>query len=149
MSSGLGSSSWGSFWAARNRRLVGVARAASSARIDDSRPTTKGCIMWGNTTMSRSGTSGRLSNAGVVRAAVFIWVLASFGLPDAGRGLAPLPRLAKDRDWVRVVLDDVFGDDAFLDVVVRRDLVHHVEHEVFDDDLQSPGADVSGQGLFG
>src|ERR1700720_3161905 len=120
MSSGLGSSSWGSFWAARNRRLVGVARAASSARIDDSRPTTKGCIMWGKTTMSRSGTSGRLSNAGLVWSAVFIWVLASSGLPDwnAGGGLAPLPRLAKDRDWVRVVLDDVFGDDAFLDVVV-------------------------------
>ena len=44
--------------------LAGVASAASRARIEDSRPTTKGCIMWGKTTMSRRGTSGRLSSPG-------------------------------------------------------------------------------------
>src|SRR5215468_10500511 len=130
MSSGLGSSSWGSFCAARNRRLVGVARAASRARMEDSRPTTKGCIMCGKTTMSRSGTSGRLSNARLVWSVGFIGCPVS-SLPrvamPGGRARRPLPRLAQDRDRIRVVLDHVPSDDAFLDVVVGGDLVHHVE----------------------
>jgi hypothetical protein len=36
---------------------------SSSARIDFSRPTKSGTIMWGKTTMSRSGNTGNVSTA--------------------------------------------------------------------------------------
>src|SRR4028119_1839795 len=61
MSSRNGSSIRGSFCAARKMRLLGVARACSSARTELSRPTMKGAIIWGKTTMSRRGTRGRFS----------------------------------------------------------------------------------------
>ena len=64
MSPAAGSSIFGSRCAARKIRLSGVSRAASSAAIDDARPTTKGAIIRGKTTMSRSGTSGRRRVAG-------------------------------------------------------------------------------------
>src|SRR6266542_1668595 len=156
MSSGRGSSSWGSFWAERKSRLPGVARAASRAWIDESRPTTKGAIMCGNTTMSRSGTSGRTSP---VRVVISFDLMELLVLPwprrrrtargAASKGGEALPRLAENRDGVRVVLDHVLGNDAFLDVLVRRDLVHHVEHEVLDDDLQTPCPDVPGESFLG
>ena len=38
--------------------LLGDTRAASSAAMEEARPTTKGAIIRGKTTMSRSGTSG-------------------------------------------------------------------------------------------
>src|SRR6185295_11623923 len=126
MSSGLGSSSCGSFWAARKSRLVGVARAASSARIEDSRPTTKGAIMWGKTTMSRSGTSGSVSTGRLAFSRDFMdsdFLWCSGGV-ETGRGGPPLSRFAEDRDGVRVMLDHVPRDDALLDVVVGGDLVH-------------------------
>ncbi len=61
MSSRSGSSIRGSFWAARKMRLVVPESACSRARTELSRPTMNGAIIWGNTTMSRRGTSGRTS----------------------------------------------------------------------------------------
>jgi hypothetical protein len=60
MSSGRGSSIDASCCAARKMRLSFIS-ACSSARVDDGRPITKGIIMCGNTTTSRSGTIGRVS----------------------------------------------------------------------------------------
>ena len=55
MSSAAGSSSRSVFWVARKRCLPPF-MASSTARTERRRPTKKGTIMWGNTTMSRSGT---------------------------------------------------------------------------------------------
>jgi glycolate oxidase iron-sulfur subunit len=57
---GCGSSIAASCWAARNT-FLSVARACSSARVDDGRPMTNGIIMCGKTTTSRSGTTGNVS----------------------------------------------------------------------------------------
>src|SRR5262249_3835438 len=155
MSAGVGSSSWGFFWAARKSLLVDVDSASSSAWMEDSRPTTNGAIMWGKTTMSRSGTRGSLSDPAVVGWLDFISfkVLRLPGCWGGAEGREDVrrasTRLSEDRDRVRMVLDEVPRDDAFLDVVVRGDLVHHVEHQVFDDDLQAPRPDVPGQGFLG
>src|SRR5215831_7114755 len=158
MSCGFGSSNWGFFCAARKRRFEGVASAASSARIDESRPTTKGAIMWGKTTMSRSGTSGSVS---VCREALSEDFMGFFnsnpaagisGSRPPGRGPGwpcRLSRLAQNRDGVRVVLDHVSGDDALLDVIVGRDLIHDIEHQILDDDLESPRADVARERFLG
>ena len=64
MSPAAGSSIFGSRCAARKIRLSGVRRAASSAAMDDARPTTNGAIIRGKTTMSLSGTSGSVRVAG-------------------------------------------------------------------------------------
>src|SRR5439155_2508757 len=156
MSSGRGSSNCGSFWAERKSRFPGGARAAPRAWIDESRPTTNGAIMCGNTTMSRNGTSGRTSPD---RVAISFDVMELLVLPGprrrqtargaASKGREALPRLAENRDGVRVVFDHVLGDDAFLDVLVRADLVHHFEHEVLDEVLQTPCPDVPRQSLLG
>ena len=61
MSSRTGSSMRGSFCADRKMRFWAVARDCSSARTEVSRPTMNGAIMCGKTTMSRKGTSGRVS----------------------------------------------------------------------------------------
>src|SRR5207237_1472936 len=103
-------------------RCAGVARGDSRAWIDESRPTTNGAIMCGNTTMSRSGTSGRTSPD---RVAISFDLMKLLVLPgprrrQTARGAASedreaLPRLAANRDGVRVVLDHVLGAYAFLD----------------------------------
>ena len=63
MSPATGSSTFGSRCAARKILFSGVARAASRAAMDEARPTTNGAIIRGNTTMSRSGTSGSVRGA--------------------------------------------------------------------------------------
>src|SRR5687768_2916200 len=55
-----GSSSAGFFWATSKMRLSSRI-TSSSALMDFSRPTNNGTIMWGKTTMSRSGRTGRVS----------------------------------------------------------------------------------------
>src|SRR5438876_11788029 len=135
MSCGRGSSSCGFFCAARNRRLEGVARAASSARIEDSRPTTNGAIMCGKTTMSRNGTSGRDSICRVKFSEGFMgFSMSGPALGEdqrvtaarTGPGRTRSSRLAEDRNRVGVVFDHVRGDDTFLGVVFGRNLGHDV-----------------------
>jgi hypothetical protein len=59
MSSGTGSSVRARRWAdSRISFWLPGAVASSSAPIDFSRPTNSGTTMWGNTTVSRSGSSG-------------------------------------------------------------------------------------------
>jgi hypothetical protein len=54
---GVGSSSAAFFWV-RSRICFSSFMTSSSARTDFSRPTKRGTIIWGNTTMSRSGRTG-------------------------------------------------------------------------------------------
>src|SRR5947209_2061057 len=57
ISSGRGSSTEASCWVAR-KIFLSPASASSSARTLDSRPTTKGVIMYGKMTTSRMGIMG-------------------------------------------------------------------------------------------
>src|SRR5829696_7630558 len=145
MSSRSGSSMRGSFWAARKIRLCDDCRACSRARTELSRPTMNGAIMWGKTTISRSGTRGRTSRFFCMYGAAM--VLLSLGLAGF---LVKHDRLDPARDYL-------FVDDDLLDVPLRRDRVHEVEHELLEDDPQTAGADVAlerflgdcGEGLVG
>src|SRR5450759_2808262 len=127
MSPAAGSSIFGSFWAERKIRFSGVWSARSRARIELSRPTTKGAIMCGKTTMSRSGTSGSSSRVSVIFLA---------GFPE-------------DRDRFGAILDRLLGDHALFDLFVGGHLIHHLEHQLFDDHLQAAGSDVSQERLLG
>src|SRR5688572_23413380 len=81
MASTAGSSSAGFFWATSRMRLSSRI-TSSSALMDFSRPTNSGTIMWGNTTISRSGRTGRVSALpGIAR--VFETLVVIF-LPFAG-----------------------------------------------------------------
>ena len=59
MASGAGSSSLAFFWVT-SRICLSLRITSSRARIDFSRPTNSGTIMCGNTTMSRSGSTGNV-----------------------------------------------------------------------------------------
>src|SRR6187455_2150022 len=45
--------------------------------------------------------------------------------------------------------DDVLGDDALFDARQRRDLVHHLEHDLFDDRTQAARARFAAPRLLG
>src|SRR6185295_15363731 len=142
-SSRSGSSIFGSFWATRKIRFCAVPRLCSSARTELSRPTMNGAIMWGKTTMSRRGTSGRISRFLSMKD-------AAIGPPF--RGLSPVPGLARllvEHDRLNSTGDDFLVDHALFDVPLRWDRIHQVEHQVFEDDPQASGSDVSREGLAG
>src|SRR5712691_6719818 len=61
----------------------------------------------------------------------------------------PLSRFPVHRDRLAAVDDDLTGDDTFADRVLRRDRVHDLEHQLFDDDLEAACADVALQRFFG
>src|SRR5512143_1760543 len=119
MSSSCGSFVEASRCAARKKRRSWD-RAASSDAIDLSRPTNRGATMWGNTTMSRNGSSGRILFLSSIR-------------PSAIETLRQLGLLALDDLRGDPAVHDVFGNDALLDVALGRDLVHDVEHDVLED----------------
>src|SRR5690606_35251325 len=114
--------------------------AASSAAIDLARPTKSGTTMCGNTTMSRSGSSGSTRCSPRWRRASS----SSRKIPTALRRL----RLALEHeDRLRSLLDDLLAHDHLLDVVARGDVVHEVEHDRLHDRAQAAGARLAGQRL--
>src|SRR6185295_16880249 len=129
MSSGRGSSTDASCCAARKMRLS-LSSACSSARVDDGRPMTNGIIMCGKTTTSRSGTIGRVSYSSIESLKC---VLA--GLFDQG-------------DRLFLAHDDLAGDDALADLLLARERVHQVEHEILDDHAQAARPDLPRQRLL-
>src|SRR6185369_7706251 len=60
-----------------------------------------------------------------------------------------LPGFLVERDRLASVVDHLARDHALADLVLRRDRVHDLEHELFDDDLQSARADVALERFFG
>src|SRR5450755_755378 len=98
--------------------------------------------------MSRSGTSGSCIS---FSSDMFLFVSTAsnnrtfprFRLPVACNLLPSLPRFAVESDRLAAILDDLARDHAFTDRILRRDRVHDVEHQLFDDDLQSASADVA------
>src|SRR5262245_13633546 len=156
------SRSFGSSWAAsrwahsRSSRLPFI--ASSSASIDFCRPTNSGTTMCGKTTMSRSGSSGRaLRLSGSP-----LWVtrdrLASSSSRKIPMVLSSLAGVAEARSGgFRLLLeheqrlaslfDHLLADHALLDVIARGDVVHQVEHHIFEDRAQTARARLAGQRL--
>ena len=62
--SSVDGSSWAAFFWATSNICLSSFITASSARTDFSRPTNNGTIMWGNTTISRNGSTASVSPAG-------------------------------------------------------------------------------------
>src|SRR5580704_1414396 len=133
MSAGCGSSTASSCCAAR-KTFLSVASACSSARVDDGRPITNGIIMCGKTTTFRKGTTGSVSYWSMRN-----WELAGL-LNDGDRLLFRLYHLARD--------------DALPNLLLTRQGVHQLEHDVLDDHPQPPRPDLAldlrlGNGLEG
>src|SRR5437867_10709198 len=132
MSSSAGSLVFASFCAARRMNFC-LFIASSSARIDFWRPTKSGTTMCGKTMMSRSGRSGTRSPPP--------WGGCSFGSRlSLRKSIEPpfsrsggLGRLLEEDDRLLLVGDDFLGNENLLDVRLRRDVVHHVEHDVLHD----------------
>src|SRR5512139_2317605 len=139
ISSSSGSFVDGSIWEERKIRRS-KERAASRAATDLSRPTNRGTTMPGKTTMSRRGSSGRI----FLRSAMDppSPILAELGEFD----FLPFHDLWLDAPPSK---DHVFGDDALADVALRRDLVHHVEHDVLEDGAKAPRAGLPLDRLLG
>src|SRR5512138_1198415 len=136
MSSSAGSFVLASFCAARRMDFC-FAIASSSARMDFCRPTKSGTTMCGKTMMSRSGSSGTRAPPGCGDCGSRLSFRKSIGLPFPLRRLG---RLLVEHDGMLAVRDDLFGDEHFLDVGLRRDVVHHVEHDVLHDRTEPAGA---------
>src|SRR5579864_3593577 len=145
ISSGRGSSIEASCWVAR-KIFLSPANASSSARTLDSRPTTKGVIIYGKMTTSRMGIMGR-------RFVSDFSLEVSMGTenqnpefrsqnPEASTGNPGL-FLARLFEQGHV---DLLRHDHFLchqelaDLLVRRQIVHQIQHQVFENHTQAPGA---------
>src|SRR2546422_680273 len=154
MSRSFGSSCAASRWAhSRSSRLAFI--ASSSASIDFGRPTNSGTTMWGSTTMSRSGSSGSAFRD----FSVPLWVtrdrLASSSSRKIPMVLSSL--LGAESGGLRLLLeheqrlaslfDHLLADHALFDVIARRDVVHQVEHHVFEDRAQAARARLAREGL--
>src|SRR5215831_12049040 len=129
MSFGSGSSVAASCCAARKIRLS-LPRACSRARVEEGRPITNGIIMWGKTTTSRSGTIGSVSYSSIE--SLRRWLAGLFD----------------QRDRLFLAHDDLAGDHAFADLLLARQRIHQVEHEIFDDHAQAARADLARQRLL-
>src|SRR5262245_22472786 len=123
MSSSAGSFVLASFCAARRMNFC-LFIASSRARIDFCRPTNSGTTMCGKTMMSRSGRSGtRRPLVGGWSRVSRLSLRKSMRLPlPAGSGR--LGRLLVEDDGVLLVRHHLLGNEHFLDVGLRRDVVH-------------------------
>src|SRR5688572_15619616 len=145
MSRSFGSSCAASRWAhSRSSRLPFI--AFSSASIDFCRPTNSGTTMCGNTTMSRSGSSG---SALLTLSGPPLWVtrdrLASSSsrkIPMilsslAGARSGGLRLLLEHEQRLASLFDHLLADHALLDVIARGDVVHQVEHHILENRAQT------------
>src|SRR5206468_9355603 len=134
MSSSAGSFVFASFCAARRMNFC-LFIASSRARMDFWRPTKSGTTMCGKTMMSRSGRSGTRSPppCGGWSFGSRLSFRKSIGPPFPLSGLG---RLLEQDDRLLLVGDDLLRDEDLFDVRLRRDVVHHVEHDVLHDGAQ-------------
>src|ERR1700716_1356507 len=139
ISPALGSSMLASCCVARNI-FLSLARASSSARTLDSRPTTNGVIMYGKMTTSRMGIIGSflLSNFsfGFDNSFSRLWSLLACCFFDHGqRDVSFLHHLA--------------GHFKFLNFLLAGQTIHQFEHEFFQNHAQAAGADFARHRLPG
>ena len=172
MSSGFGSSTEASFCAAR-KIFLSLASACSSARVDDHErhhhvrehhdvpqgndgesfvdfhgrfgirtgafgklTRTPDCGIRGDGGIERSGRAGERGRPVHVRPPVI----------QAGRPTGDLPGLLDERNRLVLGLDVLAGDDHFPRLLLLRQVVHQLEHHVFDDHPQAAGTDLPLQG---
>src|SRR5713226_7154059 len=108
--------------------FLSPASASSSARTEASRPTMNGVIISGKMTMSRTGIIGTRFNS--------VFSRLNIGLPNLGwlAGLfqqAPVDLLAAHHFG---------GDDELADLPLGGEMVHELEHQVFQDHAQAARA---------
>src|ERR1700688_1377498 len=149
ISSGLGSSTEASCWVAR-KIFLSVARASSRARRELSRPTMNGFIIWGKMTRSRTGIMGTRFDSVFSRlnmgSVVILLLLERFFVRG---GAAPvLSGFFEQRPVDLPATDHFAGHDEFAEFALGRQVVHELEHEVFENHAQSAGADLALQGKF-
>src|SRR4051794_31951037 len=159
-------SSWLAFFCATSRMCLSSFITSSSAWIDFSRPTNKGTIMCGKTTMSRSGRTGNMvfgeisviyprHAGGRHEVAARTWspvesVGARLARFNHRRSAPPDRRACRPRSGRRVALavgvdlergratfGDLLVDDALGDAVERGQLEHGVEQDALHDGPQA------------
>src|SRR5258706_5543111 len=153
------SRSFGSSWAASRCAQSRSSRppfiADSSASIDFCRPTNSGTTMCGKTTMSRSGSSGSDLRAGGAP----VWVTRDFLASSSSRKIPMVLSswVRRESGRLRLLLeheqrlappfDHLLADHALLDVIARGDVVHQVEHHIFEDRAQAASTRFAGERL--
>src|SRR5262249_16251891 len=114
--------------------LRSPASAISSARIECSLPTRKGIIMPGNSTASRRGIMGSVTI--LVWCVIVLTEIQSYPVVEHYRiveililgGNDLLNCLLNQRDRLCIIQNNVFCDHAFLHVLLRRQVVHQIQH---------------------
>src|SRR5438093_6853049 len=163
-SSAVGSSLAADF-CATSRMLLPASMAISMALIDFGRPTKSGMTMCGNTTTSRSGSSGYWLGADAISFDMAFpekkdqrlhWGGAPPFKPrpvrDGGRSSSRarhLRRFGVDEEGLALADDGVLVHHDFAHVLHRRQIEHQIEQHLFQDRTQAPGAGLSRQGFFG
>src|SRR5229473_3162073 len=163
-SSAVGSSLAADF-CATSRMLLPASMAISIALIDFGRPTKSGMTMCGNTTTSRSGSSGYWLGADAVSSAMAFpgkRINSYIGAERPRSSRVPQgddsPRSSRARHLRRFGVDEkglAFADDGvlvhhdFAHILHRRKIEHEVEQHLFQDGTQAPGPGLSRQRLRG
>src|SRR6266446_5848050 len=165
-SSATGSSLAADF-CATSRMLLPASIAISIALIDFGRPTKSGMTMCGNTTTSRSGSSGYwLGAAGAVSLAMafpggrgissYVGAARPASSCAAARGRSRrssrarhLRRLGVDEERLALADDGVLVHYDLAHVLHGRQVEHDVEQHLLDDRAQAPRTGLSRQGLLG
>src|ERR1017187_7637105 len=140
ISLGLGSSIEASCWVAR-KIFLSPAMASSNARTLDSRPTTNGVIMYGKMTTSRMGIIGRrfVSDFSFEVSIVLPTGMVTTPVPPGARLFRKL-RLTGLLQYCKTDLlreYHFFGNLELADLFVRRQVVHQVQHQVFENHAQT------------
>src|SRR5579872_1887520 len=113
-----------SCWVTR-KIFLSLAKASSRARTDASRPTMKGCIISGKMTMSRTGIIGTrfTSSFSLLKMDSFCAKVFLAGFLEQ----APVDFAA---------FHHIRGDDEVAQLSLSGQVIHHFEHEVFEDHAQ-------------
>src|SRR5438552_2079283 len=163
-SSAVGSSLAADF-CATSRMLLPASMAISIALIDFGRPTKSGMTMCGNTTTSRSGSSGYWLGADAISFDMAFpekkdqrlhWGGAPPFKPrpvrDGGRSSSRarhLRRFGVDEEGLALADDGVLVHHDFADVFHRRQIEHQIEQHLFQDRTQAAGPGFPRQGFLG
>src|SRR3989338_2284653 len=145
MSSSRGSFVFAFTWAT-SRTSFSLLIASSRAAMDFSRPTKRGTTMWGKTIMSLRGRRGTRNPAGFSGTLglfpnIFTYKLTT--TPPESKGLRRFRLLFVDDDRFLLLQDHFLADHNFLDVRAGGDVVHDVQHDVFQDRPEAAGPRLS------
>src|SRR5262245_14677492 len=99
--------------------------------------------MWGKTTTSRRGTMGNVSITSIL--SLSRPNMLNEAPPEGREALLPAAstHLLDESDRLFPVEDHVARHHALLDLLHRGEVVHELQHEVFDDHPQAAGADLA------